>query len=1099
MDPAMPTPTDLLPCSYRAQPGFVLLLLAGSLLAGCDPGVATRVSIDEQLHQTGLRHHTFGPTGERLFTERYDTGLGIRGRYSYIHYAEIDNPIVLTFEDAREVLEPTLERSDWYPSGRVDRGAIGMLHYTERKFISDDDTFVDEVTLYNPSGEGLACRLKVTSGFARTLARFGSTFTTVDLSDHANTHPYPGSSIFETVTGGTFRAWYEAEHPIEQEGSHGRDVKKAASGGEVLGMRFGAARGHNATYRFALPVRSEVHLYLRVARELTSATEKSARWSWALDGRDSHRFDIAPTSGWGDQEQDFRWVHLRLGEQLAGGHTLRLTAEAANANINLDGFYVTTEEFQPPITDAATLLINHRVEQIAYRPSRQILDGVEFQFIDPAVNQDRGIIMVSGSVDGESRSPAFVEIPLPNIDIDALHFCGQVAGPAAHMSSGSLVAEYELRFEDGLSERLILTAGDLVHPTWEGLGVLSYDMPEDRVLESVVFRGLSHDVSVALAAMTLETYPPEGPNVHLTGSDLFHGMRAHGVISATGFAPADNEPALTRSIELEPGAAVTYNFALTMAENLNEAEQRGGRWEAIRNAYNVQRDAYQQWFDNNCPSFACSDPYITRLYWYRWFVARHNLSRARLNRLPYPYFFEGTHQSHFSRLIAFSSPHIIAETRWLRDPRYAFGQVRNHVLNADPEDRFFISAHIDKAEGEYNNWITQAAWQAWWVHPDDAWLKDVVSAMADDVLGTLRRFDRDGDFLPTPRNHWTTGMEFQPSFFYFSDYDNSEPDAPLERADFAAYLYGNARAVAEAYAYLGLPDEAERFDLIADQIRSSCLSKMWDAADRFLYAMHEEEQTPAYTREIVGFYPFAFGLMPDETQYVSMLGSLTDPKHFWTAYPPATVSRECPAFTPTISAWPAAGGRTHGCMWNGPTWPHATSVILDAAASALLNYDQKQITPVQFWDMFDRYTHLQFEHDKLDRPYVTEYYNSENGEPDPNGCPDYFHSTYNDLVIRYLVGLQPANSETLTLRPIPGPVDWFELRRVRYRDHDLDIVYNGGSGSGPRGLTVWIDGRWTGHRPTLGELTIVLPHSPGHDATRPKDSEADIYGELYGE
>jgi len=250
---------------------------------------------------------------------------------------------------------------------------------------------------------------------------------------------------------------------------------------------------------------------------------------------------------------------------------------------------------------------------------------------------------------------------------------------------------------------------------------------------------------------------------------------------------------------------------------------------------------------------------------------------------------------------------------------------------------------------------------------------------------------------------------------------------------------------------------------------------------------------------VVGFYPFACGLFPDDEQYVGTLGFLTDPEHFWIDYPPATVSRQCPAFSPKIATWPAAGGRTHGCMWNGPSWPHATSVILDAVASAILDYEQEAVTPAHFWDMFQRYTRLQFEQDALERPYITEYYNAETGAPDPQGCPDYFHSTCNDLIIRYLVGLQPANSDTLTLRPIPGPVDWFELRRIRYRGHDLDIVYNGGTGKGPRGLTVWMDRRWAAHRSTLGELTVQLPAGPEPEAGQPLDVGVDIYGELGNE
>jgi hypothetical protein len=463
--------------------------------------------------------------------------------------------------------------------------------------------------------------------------------------------------------------------------------------------------------------------------------------------------------------------------------------------------------------------------------------------------------------------------------------------------------------------------------------------------------------------------------------------------------------------------------------------------------------------------------------------------------LPHPYFMEGTHEGGFPRLISFSSPHIISEARWLRDPVYVFGQVRNHCLTADPKEHYFTSSRIDKSGGDYNNWIVKSAWEAFWVHPDMEFMKEVIPSLAGDVLGTLRVFDADEDWLPVPAKHWNTGMEFQPSFFYFNEnYDNSKPGARMERGEFAAYAYGNARAVAAVYRMLGIADQAERFDGIAGNIQRACLEKLWDDADRFIYGIRESDDQVARVREIVGFYPFVPRLVPDEPRYTAMFAYLVDPEEFWVAYPPATCSRQCPAYTSEISTWPAAGGVTHGSMWNGPHWPHATSVMLDVAAAAVQDYTQRYVRPEHFWHLFDRYTHIQFENDDLSRPMTREYYN--NTTTLPEGVPDYFHSTYCDLVIKYLVGVQPENSDDrIMIRPIPGPFKRFSLRNVRCRGHTLDVVYQGGAGTigSPAGLTVWVDGRWAAHRGSLGELEIALPKRE-----RPKKApspEVDIYGQ----
>lgn len=727
-------------------PSVLLSVMVILAAAGCQTGGRRAPGIDEILHVSGVRHGTLGPTGKRLFTERLDKGLGIRGQFSHIHYAKITDPIVIELSVAGRQLSPTVESADWYPSHLAIRYLAGSVSVLEQKLITDDDALVDVLTLTNTSEQPVSIEVKATSGFCR----------------------------------------YEMAYP--------------------------------------------------------------------------------PLGGSGE-----------------------------------------------------------------------------------------------------------------------------------------------------------------------------------RVL--------------------------------LANAELFRGIRRWGVLRLKDGHSDGVDPARVRSMRLRPGDSKTVTVAVGFSEKMLDAEARAGRWVNRPRALEHHRAAYQRWFDDNCPRFDCDDPYITKLYWYRWFVARHCLSRACTGNLPYPYFFEGTHQPHFPRLISFSSPHIIAETRWLRDPQYAFGQVSNHCLNPDDTSGFFISARIDEKGGDYNNWIVKAAWEAFKVHPDRQWLQSVIEPMSEDVRGTLRQFDRDGDFLPTPRKHGTTGMEYQPSFFYFNEnYDDSKPDAPLERGDYAAYLYGNASALAEAWRFLGDEARAAEFKQLAGKIQAACLEKLWDPTDRFCYAVREGDGAVARVREIVGFYPFMSRLLPDRPEYVASLAYLIDPAEFWTAYPPATVTQKCPAYTPHVATWPAAGGKTHGCMWNGPAWPHATCLILDVMAIALREYDQPHVKPEHFWHMLDRYTHLQYENGDLGRPMVTEYYDGHSGSPDPTGCPDYFHSTYCDLIIRQVVGLQPSNSNRVVVDPIPGPLKWFSLRGLRYRGHDLDIVYNSAGAGRESGLAVWVDGRRAAYRPgVIGRVEFDLP------------------------
>ena len=108
-----------------------------------------------------------------------------------------------------------------------------------------------------------------------------------------------------------------------------------------------------------------------------------------------------------------------------------------------------------------------------------------------------------------------------------------------------------------------------------------------------------------------------------------------------------------------------------------------------------------------------------------------------------------------------------------------------------------------------------------------AFLAQVVDKLAANVRGWQKVYDPDGDGLLRVDSHWWTGMEYQPSFFAFSDYkpskDFGQPARPvsLERVDLTAYNYGNAVAVARIYRLLGRPDRAKEFDDLAAKIAAA--------------------------------------------------------------------------------------------------------------------------------------------------------------------------------------------------------------------------------------------------------------------------------------
>ena len=230
-------------------------------------------------------------------------------------------------------------------------------------------------------------------------------------------------------------------------------------------------------------------------------------------------------------------------------------------------------------------------------------------------------------------------------------------------------------------------------------------------------------------------------------------------------------------------------------------------------------------------------------------------------------------------------------------------------------------------------------------------------------------------------------MEYQPSFFAFSDYKPSkdfyQPARPvsLERVDLTAYNYGNAVAVARIYRLLGQPEQAKEFDDLAAKIAAAVTAKMWRPEKRFFYSLRADDDAVADVKEVIGVYPFYFGMLPWGKGYESAWASILDPKQFWTKWPVASASKECPAYSQTN--WPG-DGRAAGCMWNGPTWPHANSLVMTAMARTLRatrdhGVADSPLKKEHLWALFSSFTRAQYRNQDIGQPWTGEFYNGDTG------------------------------------------------------------------------------------------------------------------------
>lgn len=1031
------------------------------------------MNIDAILERDGDRYGTLGPTGRRLFTERLAPDVGIRGHFCYVHPSMLLDPLALDLSFEHHDLSPSNRHATWRPSHVEVRWESLGVSVRERKMITDDDVFLDVVEVTNTSSEPKSLDVRLRSGIAGQVARLGAVYRPVSIRSVANADPYPKGELFTGETS-NFRLWREAEAYSAIRGFGGEDRKASASGGLVLGMGFGGSADHWVEYRLATPALERPSILVRVARHESPGDGKAGSWQVLLDGKEVGTITPPQTGGWGEQDEHYYWVRVTLPATSAGVHAIRFHSTRAGNNTNFDGFYLTEGLYDPPDTPH-TAYRREQSEQVQYVPGKIRVGPVEYDTLAPWNTAGRAIIVLRG--EKGPRRPARVEIPVTQAQgAIAVHLLGGIGGFVRSDqagAAGNADMTVVLRYGDGTTTSFPVFLTGPGATWWASLRNLSFPVAKEKRLKAIVLQDGGTPVAPVVVAVSLEVGTPQGSKDRLVGSHQFHDVPAEVVCGGSGFVMASAD-ALRRLVRLRSGETQRIVIGCAVAETQDVAERRLWAWLNTADPVNKHVAQYQKWFDDNCPTFDCSDPYMTKLWAYRWFVARHCLSRANTGRLRYDCFFEGMHGGWYPTQIAYSSPHIIDEVRWLRDARYAFGQARNHTQNAN-SNGVFQSVRTNWVGGWYTNWIPYSMWGAYQVHPDRKFLEEAVGAMAADVRGHFVEFDWDKDNLCSPPSHWPTGMEWQPAFFYFNDYDNSKPEAKLERADLVAYHYGNARATAAAYRTLQKPDEARNMDRIAQDIREAALAKLWNSADAWFYAIREHDDAEAKCQEIVGFYPFVFGLAPPLPEFSRAYRFLADPEYFWNPFPLATVSKKCPAYTPAQEKWPAKGGIHTGCMWNGPTWPHANSLIASAIANGIREYPSLEwLEPDVYRRFLERFTLLHFEGGDPNRPMIQEYYHGETGGG--WGCYDYFHSTYNDLIIRHVVGLIPSEGDTLTIEPLPCGLKHFRLDRLRYHGRDLSIVFDpdGRYAGSRKGFSVYVDGKLAATRPDLGKLEVRL-------------------------
>jgi hypothetical protein len=478
------------------------------------------------------------------------------------------------------------------------------------------------------------------------------------------------------------------------------------------------------------------------------------------------------------------------------------------------------------------------------------------------------------------------------------------------------------------------------------------------------------------------------------------------------------------------------------------------------------------WYENNIPIFDSPDAEINTTYYYRWeLVTRHFVYGNPNTGYAFTEFANRPPWSGAYGTISCPAGLQINDVRWLQDPRYVRDYLRFWMRNPGAQPR------------NYSFWPADSAWSAHQVQPNDAFITDLLPDLISNYNGWVNR-----GWVSSMNLFWQLGhddgMEFDINAQQTNDILRGGQSL---RPSFNSYMWADAKAIANIAALDNKPTIVSDFTNKAQTLKTAVQTQLWDPSREFFFPMSNqrhvknghivEKHTLTYEtgqfagsihgRELHGYVPWMFNL-PD-AGYENAWQFLMDDAFFKSDFGPTTVEQNDPLFS-----------INHGCCWwSGQSWPFATAQTLKAMSNLLHNYSQTHVDKQDYTDLLHTFSISQR---KDGRPYIAEALNpftgSWNGHDFTNRSEHYFHSSFTDLVITGLVGIEPAVGNTLTVEPLaPDSWDYFALDRVNYHGHDLAVTWDrDGSRYGVgAGLRVFVNGTELASSPTLGKLTVTLP------------------------
>ncbi|MEK6238890.1 MAG: trehalase family glycosidase [Planctomycetales bacterium] len=838
----------------------------------------------------------------------------------------------------------------------------------------------------------------------------------------------------------------EAERPIQVVGRDGLEKRKVASQGEVLGGGWGSRTGDFAELFFKTPeALKPATLRVRYAKE----TPGDAWLDLILDGMPVGRLRCPSTGGDGSEETHYREVSLGVPQLRSKFHRLYLTVAANGA----------TSEPLPETRPA---------------PSK-ILDLIGGRGDKNSVGHGKNLAVYTGR--GTRKRFFFATHELGNVfsaaDGETIRWWpDQVLLEGGTFRPGSQTQLFldHVTFAPGAgpkrerpapSEKMVIEQRQVC--------VTKDDAIVSRIWASnQTDREVTHRIEITgdcrksadwreKPSGERETHR-RGERVLMVDRSVFPDALPNGLCMAIGASAKISEfetdqPGAYRlaiDLRLQPGETRSVVTACATARSHDAALANLEAVLAQEDPLAANRAAWNDFYEHQVPQFECSDPRLTELYGFRWFLLRFSTAGGDLGFFKHPVVMEG--RQAYQTYCCYSAPFMALDMNWAADPRVGFGHIANMAHAAYEDGRFpwYTSPRTNKVKLNHDSrsglsLLPHTAWLHFQIHGDKALLAEIYPAMKKNCQWWLADRDPNGDGLFDVAHQLETGQD---DLFRWGE-ENRE--LRYDAVDATSHAYLNLKAAANMARALGKTEDAERFAKAAQKTRAALNSTLWDAKRNAWFDRHPQTKRLADYLAITTFYPHFAGAA-EANQLSVFQQHLLNPREFWLPHPVPALPKNHADFGPTK-------------FWEGPAWPAATSHVVAGFARAAKQHD-RELLP-QAGELFRRAAgnHLQPRADFFER------YDPLTGDG-LSLFRDYMHSWWIDLFVRQVAGATLAEDGSVSIDPLPIGLKSLRLSNLPLRGKKLEIRWDAA-----KGLTVRVDGRLAVTAPKFkpGDDPILVP------------------------